>query len=288
MRKLAVILGAALVVSACMPPSPTPAPPSTTTIPAGKDVYVAMGDSYSSGWGIGGYDNSKCGRSVQAYPEMLVDENPNLHLIFVACGGADTRHIIGTSLGGEIPQAQHVTAETDLVTMTIGGNDAALIWMLDQCVKAGNCITSDFFGNNFIGQMNTKIKATTGKVVNAINVVLARNPNVRIVIAGYPYILPAEGQSRGSCSKWLREDEQAMFADATRRTNAAIQAAVQQVNKANVVYADPMTVFPLGKDGCSTDPDKYMFNYEIPLSNGGWHPNTLGQQLYRQLFAANI
>ena len=271
--------------------TPTTTPTTTTTTPPAPvdpgSKYVALGDSYSSGWGAGDYDNSGCGRSGNAAAHGIAADL-GYDLVFKACGGADTSHILSKSLAGEPKQIDAVTSDADLVTLTIGGNDSALMWMLEFCVKTGNCITADWFGAMFISQMNQKINATKDKVIQVLNAIIAKAPNAKILIAGYPYILPAPGQPRDRCTKWLTAKEQDMFADATIRTNNKIKEAVLEIGNPKVKFMDPIPFFPLGKDGCSSASDKYMIGTEIALSNGGWHPNAIGQDLYRQLYESGL
>lgn len=126
--------------NAAVPPSPpsTPVPaPAVTTpqldeippappvaVPKAGSLYVAMGSSYAAGPALpppatGGF--ARCGQSLVNYPRLLAKEF-NLKLIDRSCSGAKTDNILGP--WAEIPpQIEAVTAETRLVTVTIGGND---------------------------------------------------------------------------------------------------------------------------------------------------------------------
>jgi hypothetical protein len=50
--------------------------------------YVALGDSYSSGTGTRTYFESKCQRSVYAYPYLLHEAHPDWTFVDAACSGA--------------------------------------------------------------------------------------------------------------------------------------------------------------------------------------------------------
>lgn len=300
------------------PPTTTTGIPTTTTTstplpPSGK--YVAMGDSYSSGWGANRnpgvpgnnalYSNMNCGRSSKAAQVLLAAER-NLQLFNVACGGANTEHILTKAYQGEPPQIEAVTSDTSLVTFTIGGNDAGLMYILSQCVKASsNCVPENTSGLWFspaslISQMNTKINALQPKIEAVLRAIVQRAPTAKIRPAGYPNIIAPPGNPVGTCT-WLNAGEQAFFQDATIRTNNKIRDAVNVVKAesgADIVFVDPYAVtspfLVLGADGksrdsCSSASNRYMNNVtEVSLSYGGWHPNIIGQDEYKQLYAGTI
>jgi lysophospholipase L1-like esterase len=98
--------------------------------------YVAMGSSFASGSGIAPYDPAapaRCQRSTDNYARQLARKYA-LNLVDVTCGGATTAHILGP--WSELaPQADALTPDTALVTITIGGNDVGYIGGL----IAGSC-----------------------------------------------------------------------------------------------------------------------------------------------------
>ena len=95
-----------------------PAPP-----PAGAK-YVNMGSSFAAGPSImPSADNptTRCGRSAQNYAHQVARRH-GLALVDVSCGGSTTEHLLGP--WKELaPQLDAVDADTQLVTMTTGGND---------------------------------------------------------------------------------------------------------------------------------------------------------------------
>lgn len=300
------------------PPTTTTGTPTTTTTsttPPVSGKYVAMGDSYSSGWGANRnpgvpgdnklYSDYDCGRSVKAAQVLLAAEK-GLQLFNVACGGANTEHILTKSYQGEPPQIQAVTPDTSLVTFTIGGNDAGLIYILSQCVKtSSNCVATNtgglwFSPASLISQMNTKIEALQPKIEAVLRAIVQRAPTAKIRPAGYPNIIAPPGGPVGTCT-WLNAGEQAMFQDAVIRTNNKIRDAVNVVKAesgSDIVFVDPFKadspfLVPgtggVSRDSCSSVPNRYMNNVtEVSLSYGGWHPNIIGQDEYKQLYESTI
>ena len=278
--------------------TPTTPPPPGPLQPG--DDFVAMGDSYGSGEGADRSplqptrDNSvygACGRSTYAAPNRIAQQL-QLDLTFVACGTASIANITTTGLFGEPPQIERLTPETKLVTVIIGGNDAALMWMLEFCVKSGNCVTSDFWGNWYITQMNDKINKVQPQIEGLVRMIAQRSPNATIRFSGYPYIVAPPGQPVGTCN-WLNSGEQAMFADATVRTNNAIRKGVEKVAAElparDIRYADPLapgSPFNPADNSCSTAVSRYMNAYDG--QQGYWHPNIPGQDDYAWVFIPTL
>jgi lysophospholipase L1-like esterase len=89
--------------------------------------YVALGDSYSAGTGTNDYDlNASCQRSSLSYPALWAAQQGTASFTFAACSGATTSDVRGSQLAG-------LDAGTDLVTITIGGNDAGFVATVLAC-----------------------------------------------------------------------------------------------------------------------------------------------------------
>ena len=103
-----------------------------------QEVYhvVQMGDSYSAGNGAGDYYGDPAAYlSHRSWANLYADwlaEQPNLPVQYVsyAHSGAETSDILSTQL----PQ---VSADTDLVMFTIGGNDVGFATIVEDCFFAG-------------------------------------------------------------------------------------------------------------------------------------------------------
>lgn len=293
-----------------IPTTTTTTPTTTVTPPPVGSDYVAMGDSYSAGWGAvrspsgvdptASYDGSDCGRSNNS-AQYGVASAQTLNLINVACSQSVVSHITTTSQFGQPPQMERITENTKLITMTTGGNDTSLMYILEVCVKIFNCVRADWFGNNYLTQMDQKIRGLQAKIDGMLKKILLKKPDVIIRIAGYPYMLPPSGEPKGTCSSWLTSGEQATFAKGVVDTNNAIKRAVDGVKltnpTANVAYVDPLALNSpfMARDGdgqmrhgCSTSPNRYMVGTEIALANGGWHPTNIGQDYYKQIYLASL
>jgi lysophospholipase L1-like esterase len=139
----AIAVAGALVAgaTACVPGRYVPPPAASAP---GVD-WVALGDSYSAGTGLGlpGVD---CDRDGGAYPNVaaftLAAQGRISLRTFrsVACSGASTDAYWngqGTPIGVRVaPQRAAVTGEADVVTLTLGGNDIGFVSKAVGCVLA--------------------------------------------------------------------------------------------------------------------------------------------------------
>jgi lysophospholipase L1-like esterase len=140
---------------------------------ASADQYVALGDSFSSGVGTGSYTlSSTCRRGVYAYPWLVSQQRPNTTLTFVACSGAKTADLMATQLGS-------VTATTNVVTVTIGGNDIGFADLIAQCTL-GECSAA-------LDATRTTLGAVLGPRLETVYAAIrSRAPSATVVVLGYP------------------------------------------------------------------------------------------------------
>jgi lysophospholipase L1-like esterase len=144
-------------------------------------VYDALGDSYASGYGVPPYTPT-CGRSDSAYAVQL-DGRMKIDLDdFVACAGATTVSLVS---GGQLDA---LDADTDLVTLTIGGNDIGWSSTVAACLGGTDA------------QCAGSIALTRGKISNLLPGLLdtvyaqvsQHAPDTRVLVVGYPRLFSPE------------------------------------------------------------------------------------------------
>lgn len=144
--------------------------------PALAVKYVALGDSYSSGTGTRTYYEPNCQRSVHAYPYLLKNAHPTWTFVNATCSGAKTGDVLST-------QVNSVSADTDWVTYTIGGNDAGFSSVITTCALpswASNC-------NGAIDGAQAYIKNTLpGRLDLVNNAIKAKAPSAKVIALDYP------------------------------------------------------------------------------------------------------
>ncbi|MGI8668065.1 MAG: SGNH/GDSL hydrolase family protein [Jatrophihabitans sp.] len=270
MRRLACAIAALSVLGTIAFAAPTGA----TTGPL---RYVALGDSYSAASGNLPPDLTaapQCLRSTVNYPHVIA-ARIGARLTDVTCGAAETNHYATAQYPGVAPQLNALQAGTQLVTMTIGGNDSSVfINSILDCGAAGvttlgqGSPCKNKYGSSF---QNTITTTTYPALVNALNSVRSAAPNARIAILGYPWILPASGgcfpqMPVASGDVPYLHGIQASLNDAVRRAAAATGAS----------YIDFSTTSQ-GHDACQPIGTRWIEPVLFGTNPVIVHPNALGE-----------
>ena len=158
--------------------------------------YVALGDSYSAASGVLPPDLSappECLRSSRNYPHVIAGAIA-AKLTDVTCGAAETSHFFTSQYQNVPPQLDAVSNRSQLVTMTIGGNDnGVFIDAIVDCGSAGLATLGrgspckDKYGSSFADTIRTK---TYPALVRALRAVGKKAPGATVAILGYPWIMP--------------------------------------------------------------------------------------------------
>jgi lysophospholipase L1-like esterase len=220
--------------------------------------YVALGDSYASGVGTRDYidDGSDCSRSEAAYPSLLAAEL-GADLTFAACSGATTTDLIENQLGGLSPS-------TDLVTVTIGGNDTGWASVVQQCVYPAP-LTCD----EQIDEAERYIQEDLpGRLDAAYTAIASAAPNAEIIVLGYPRLFNGE-----ECNIITRisPEEQAQLNDAADLLAETIGATAASHGLRHLDMRDAFT----GHAIC--DDVEWLNGISWPIAES-YHPNVDGQR----------
>jgi len=164
-------------------------------LPGGTPGYVALGDSFSSGEGAGSYDPktnrllNMCHRSANAYAhkiaEYVADELPDFS--FHACSGATTKEFLKANPRNRAEEAQlsHLSADTRLVTFSVGGNDITFGAIIRACIaKRPDC---DLTQETVFTQKLATLEENLRPVYEEIK---KKSPDARVVVLGYPRFFP--------------------------------------------------------------------------------------------------
>jgi lysophospholipase L1-like esterase len=273
--------------------------------------YVALGDSYSAGEGVRPFIDDGCHRSARAYPTWvkLPGAGQTLYAIasstgqtgsvrkaagvtwaFWACSGAKTTNVLPQSLGGTPqqragrvvpglrPQLDSADLKrADLVTLTIGGNDAGFVDVLTICAVS-NCNTRAFEqGRRAI------IAATKPKLESVYRAIAARAPRARILVLGYPQFVPATKAEQSCSALSAFRGEGPMLRRLGARLNATIGAAVAAVAKSGPrIEFVPAAARFAGHEVCGREGPWVNGIVTSPvglgIDPGSFHPNLAGQR----------
>lgn len=298
--------------------------------------YVAMGDSFSSGQGVKPYQagtdvvgppENRCRRSEQGAYSKLLDGNVAARLnltAFVACGGAETYHVINGRYG-EGSQLDALSTDTDVVTITIGGNDIGFGDFVYLCLfkDCGDPVVNQPFFQRVAHDLPDSLS-------NLYSNIRTRAPNAKVYVLGYPQLLPVTScpqtdswmeafnslvtaahnespagswtatlYSVGEAGNIPHSDIESLRQAGTFEFNAAESGAarllVGKLNEKigysvlrrydpNFFFVDPLAMNSpfIGHELCTAEP--YFNGLDIPERPNAFHPNSRGQEAYKELF----
>ncbi|GGW91506.1 SGNH/GDSL hydrolase family protein [Streptomyces chryseus] len=220
--------------------------------------YVALGDSYSSGVGAGSYDSASgdCKRSTRAYPVLWAASHSPSTFAFTACSGART----GDVTAGQLAP---LNASTDLVSLTVGGNDAGFADVMTTCVtqSESSCLAR-------IATARAYVDSTLpGRLDSVYAAIRAKATTARVVVLGYPRFY----KLNGSCIAGLTERERSAINGASDYLN---DATAKRAADHGYTFAQVTPAFA-GHEICSSAP----WLHSVKWTNIGesYHPTAAGQ-----------
>lgn len=294
--------------------------------------YVALGDSYSSGEGVppffAGTDGPSdyCHRSTRAYSQVL-GSTYGMTPKFYACSGAITSNVTSTFHSTEPPQITRdgVDDTADLVTITIGGNDAGFADTLKACIgqklkadvinaaigpvarwlglgKEPSCAKS----SSFTSAVHQRIDNVYGPVRSTYTALKsATGDETSIIAADYPRLFPTSSSDQNCLALdfILTNDTQDWMNSAGDRLDNLLASAA---GSAGVNFVDVRGTFA-GHEICGPA-GSYLNGLSMASGSGGactwsvfgrciipgiplvgsFHPNAAGQSAYASAFAAEI
>lgn len=155
-------------------------------------AYVALGDSYASGFGAGSYVNA-CGQSPLGLPGIL-DGKKQVELVADAtCAGAKvaTEPDGALDLPEQVARARAAGAlspATDLVTISAGGNDAGFGEVAGVCATQP---TSEC-ARVVAGRSAASLPVLASNLDVLYRSIRAAAPDATVVVTGYPYLFSPE------------------------------------------------------------------------------------------------
>jgi lysophospholipase L1-like esterase len=286
--------------------------------------YVALGDSYSAGEGLGPFlpgagdppAGDNCHRSKLAYSQLLsIHTRPG---DFRACSGAVASEVFDFAqyerLGKQVTPAL-LGPDVGLVTLTMGGNDMHFSDVLQFCgrpLPSPDCLdtTTPFnpgppdshepgtpgaepleqWANQMLVVLHTRLDTLFTRLRTAA-------PNARIIVFGYPRLLPVGHVPRqfDSCDDVLaafNEHERAFLANEEDDLNQVIFEATKA---ARIEFIDPAHDFSsheaCGPGGALINDTKIAFTAKFPyvtLDRGAFHPVALGQRVLARELACYL
>lgn len=272
-RWSAALLGAVLVIV----PGAASAAAATPGAQDAPRHYVALGDSYAS---LGSLTklhtdpDTGCLRSRDNYPARVAEQLEPAAFSDATCAGAVTDGVLE-------PQLDALTPETDLVTLTVGGNDIGFADIATTCglLSLTNPIGTpcqDHYTGGGTDELREAIADTAPKVDAVLAGIAERAPEAEVVVTGYLRILP----ETGGC--WplmpISVGDVGYVNEIQDELNGMLG---ERAEAAGAAFVDPSTT--PGHDVCQLPWNRWVDGL-IPLANGTpIHPTAAGQQHVAEL-----
>ena len=251
-------------------------------VPTGR--YVALGDSYASGFGVLPYakgtdvvGGNRCKRSEGAYAHK-VGKRIDRALDFHACAEARTKDFYQANTAwGEPAQLDRVGSSTGLVTFSIGGNDAGFRKTLTDCIGGARIFpfVTCSGDKKITDPVDAALDALRGKStqegIHSYDAIMAdirsRAPKAAVVAVGYPHMFPVKGGEGGLIPgrcEGVKKVDQRWIAAKTDEVNAALKASAL---RHGYLFADPTGAFN-GHELCGAKGSWFYGLFE----DGRFHP----------------
>ena len=249
--------------------------------------YVSLGDSYTAAPLVPNPTGSPilCGRSTNNYPSDINRALAPSSFTDASCSSATTADMTQSqSLEGGLqtapPQFNALKANDALVTLGIGGNDAGLLGVVEECAKLdvlspfGTACKNHYTSGGSDPNV-AAINATEPKVDAVIQGIHTRAPQAEVMVVGYPDGLPTNGSS---C--WPLVPISAGDIRYVNSLESLLNAALEQAAGAHPTYAKYVDTFTssVGHDACRP-PGTAWVNGIVPTSAAfPLHPNLAGEK----------
>ncbi len=219
------------------------------------DNYVALGDSYSSGVGTKSFYETTCKRSEYAYPRLIARDRAGTSLTFRACSGATTSSVTSEQLGS-------LSSSTNIVTITVGGNDAGFSGIVTSCALPwpwsceGELTEAErFIRTTLPGRLNTLYAAIRSRAANAT-----------VVVLGYPRLFMGVDCNAGTFFSTTEMSRMNSIADLLKTVTQ------ERATAAGATFKDAIPPFT-GHAICSSS--EWLNGLSNPVEES-FHPNRTG------------
>lgn len=278
-RTLALVVATAVGATACSTAEDQPAAEnsSATVVPTPEppvyEEYVALGDSYAAMGSRSAATTgpAACVRSEDNYPNGVADHPRVNELIDVTCSSAVTADLLNPRSAAEDvipPQLESLSETTDLVTLSIGGNDIgfpAIAQCFQRTLSAQG--QTDCAGQFAEIDLTAELPDELNRIHEEIQ---ARAPHARVVVTGYLPLVSADGQCPGA--DFISAADRAWAAELTGEVNAVVREAATSHGAEFVLPSDASA-----HTACAAPEDRWADLIGAETNAYPMHPTPAGQ-----------
>lgn len=237
------------------------APAQAAKPPVPPLAYVALGDSYAAGQGAEPYLDS-CRRSPSSYP-ALADASKWVRLVQnAACEGASADDVVADQL-------KRLSPDTDVVTLTVGGNNLDLPGLVLACSTSNDaCLAAlgereAILTQALIDPASSPLVADLAATIQAIQ---TKAPNATIYVTGYPLLFDPAFPNPA-------------LAFGVNSLTVMLNMVIENVAEAKgATYVDVTGAF--AGHGIGSGEPWFNFDPFNPLDDESLHPNAAGYVAY--------
>ncbi|MFN7950784.1 MAG: GDSL-type esterase/lipase family protein [bacterium] len=266
--------------------------------------YAALGDSYSSGENVPDYffgtdtETDQCHRSENAYATkirtpgntetvwQLAVGDPEFDWKFIACSGAETKNVKPYAKGGvwrftEPPQLDQgvVMDTTNMVSITIGGNDVAFGPAVERCLF-GDCTTEQahlpYGTGTWPEVLAARVAQARTDLESVYRDIRSSAQDAAVFVLNYP-VLVGDASCLGTFGRFgLSQAERLFIVSAGKALDDAIRAAT---TAAGVQFVGEVSQRFRGHEVCAPKGQEWISGAKSPKA-ASFHPNERGQLEY--------
>jgi GDSL-like lipase/acylhydrolase family protein len=240
--------------------------------------WAGVGDSYAAGPLIPNQQLNPLGclRSDHNFAHLAAAALGK-SLADVSCSGAKTDDMTApqnVTPGPNPPQFNALTADTQIVTLQIGGNDIGFTSILQNCATAKPFAhpCRDRYVVNGHDTLADKIAATAPKVAAVLQGIHTRSPDARVFVVNYAAILPEIGI--GCWPQVPIAFSDVSYLRGVERNLNAMLAQQATANRARIV--DDYTA-SIGRDACKSPTTRWVEPLVPANLAAPFHPNARGE-----------
>lgn len=249
--------------------------------------YVALGSSMAAGPGIrpraAGAPRS-AGRSARNYPH-LVAGRLGLDLVDVTFSGATTANVLTDAQHGSPPQVAALDGTEDLVTVTIGGNDAGYVQLLFAAGLPRLVRAVPILGGMLRAQLDPVARdAALARVAESLKdvgrAIRGRSPHAKVLFVDYLTLLPPVGvpapplaDADVATGRHIADTLAGLTAEASAATGCTLVRVAEPSRPHHAWSAEPWTT---------------AFGLPVPGRPAPLHPNAAGMRAVADLVVAQL
>jgi lysophospholipase L1-like esterase len=229
----------------------------------------------------------RAGRSARNYPH-LVAEKLGLDLVDVTYSGATTANVLTEPQNGAPPQIEALDGSQDLVTVTIGGNDAGYVPLLMAAGLPRMVRSVPLVGGVVRGMVDPTARdralvdvAESLKEVG--RTIRQRAPRAKVLFVDYLTLLPPAGVAAPPLSdvevalgRRVADTLERLTGEAAAATGCEWVRAAEASREHHAWSAEPWTVKPT------------KFGLPLPGRPAPLHPNAEGMRAVADLVVARV